>query len=48
MSQYNPRTVFRQTSNLLLREFFETKGHQLGVEWEQLRETQIQGVYDAF
>lgn len=48
MGQYNPRTVFRQTSNLLLREFFETKGHQLGVECDELRETQIQSVYDAF
>ena len=48
MGEYNPRTVFRQASNVLLREFFEKKGHQLDIEWEQLRETQVQGIYDAF
>ncbi|MGD9126465.1 MAG: hypothetical protein PVH19_03720 [Planctomycetia bacterium] len=48
MSQYNLRTVFRQTSNFLLREFFESKGHRLEVEWEELKETQIDGVYEAF
>ena len=48
MGEYNPRTVFRQTSNSLLREFFETKGHQIDVAWEQLRETQIDDVYDSF
>lgn len=48
MSQYNPRTVLRQTSNALLREFFESKGHRLDVEWENLRETQVDDVYEAF
>ncbi|MGD9126563.1 MAG: hypothetical protein PVH19_04215 [Planctomycetia bacterium] len=48
MSQYNLRTVFRQTSNSLLRKFFEKKGHRLEVEWEELKETQIDGVYEAF
>ncbi len=48
MSQYNPRTVFRQTSNPLLREFFESKGHPIDVEWDELGNAQIQGIYNAF
>jgi hypothetical protein len=48
MTQYNPRTVFRQTSNHLLREFFESKGHRIDVDWDELGNTQIQGVYKAF
>ena len=47
MGRYNPRTVLRQTSNALLREFFESRGHMLDVDWEQIRETQIQGVFEA-
>jgi len=48
MAQYNPRTVFRQTSNPLLREFFQSKGHRINVDWDEIGNTQIQGVYDAF
>lgn len=48
MSQYNPRTVFRQTNNPLLKQFFESKGHPINVEWAELGNTQIQGIYDAF
>jgi hypothetical protein len=48
MAQYNPRTVFRQTSNPLLREFFESKGHHIDVDWDETGNTQIQGIYEAF
>lgn len=48
MAQYNPKTVFRQTSNALLREYFEKKGSPLDLPWDDLGEKQIQVVYDAF
>ena len=48
MAQYNPRTVFRQTSNPLLREFFQSKGHRIDVDWDEIGNTQIQGIYEAF
>lgn len=47
MGRYNPRTVLRQTSNALLREFFESHGHRFDVAWEQIREMQIQGIFKA-
>lgn len=48
MTQYNPRMVLRQTSNTLLREYFEKKGCPLDVPWDDLGERQIQAVYDEF
>lgn len=48
MAHYNPRTVFRQTSNLLLREFFQSNGHRIDVDWDEIGNTQIQGIYEAF
>ena len=47
MGRYNPRTVLRQTSNALLQEFFESYGHVFDVAWEQIRETQIEGIFEA-
>ena len=47
MSQYNPKTVLRQTSNSLLKEFFESRSVELDVAWEELHETKIQAVFDA-
>ena len=48
MGHYNHRTVLRQISNRLLREYFESKGRPLCVEWDRITETQIQSVYDEF
>ena len=45
MGQYNPRTVLRQTSNVLLREFFESMSVEFDVEWKEMRETQIEPVF---
>ena len=42
MAHYNPKTVLRQVSNALLREFFEGKGHHLAIAWDEITETQIQ------
>lgn len=48
MSRYNPKTVLRQTSNSLLNEFFELRSVELDVAWEELRETKIQSIFEAF
>lgn len=48
MAHYNPKTVLRQVSNALLKEFFETRGHEMPIAWDRIGETQIQSVYDAF
>ena len=48
MSRYNPKTVLRQTSNFLLKEFFESRSVEIDVAWEELRETKIQAIFDAF
>lgn len=47
MSRYNPKTVLRQTSNSLLKEFFESRSVELDVAWEELRETKIKPVFDV-
>ena len=38
MAQYNP----------LLREFFQSKGHRIDIDRDEIGNTQIQGVYEAF
>lgn len=48
MVHYNPKTVLRQVSKPLLKEFFAARKHPLPIAWEQLGETQIQGIYDEF
>ncbi|OQC13489.1 MAG: hypothetical protein BWX73_02294 [Lentisphaerae bacterium ADurb.Bin082] len=48
MAHYNPKTVLRQVSNALLKEFIEGKGHHLTVAWDEITETQVQGIYDEF
>jgi len=46
--QFNPKRVLRQISNPLLKEFFEQQGHPLEVEWDQLGNTQMDDVFDAW
>ncbi len=48
MGHYNPKTVLRQTSNHLLKEYFDSRGHAIAVAWERITDTQIQGVYEAY
>ena len=46
--QFNPKRVLRQISKPLLREFFEHQGHPLDVEWDQLSNTQVDDIFDAW
>ena len=48
MSHYNPKTVLRQTSNELLKEYFAAKGQALAVAWDRITDTQVQGVYEEY
>ena len=48
MQQFNPKRVLRQISNPLLKEFFERQGHPLAVDWDQLTNTQVDDVFDAW
>jgi len=45
MGHYNHRTVLRQVSNRLLREYFESKGRPLPVAWDRIAETEVQAIY---
>lgn len=47
MPQFNPKRVLRQTSNALLKEFFAQHGYPLPISWDQLTETQMDGVFRA-
>lgn len=46
--QFNPRSVLRQTSNNLLREFFEKQGHPLPIEWDDISTRRIARIFDAW
>lgn len=46
--QFNPRSVLRQTSNNLLREFFEKQGHPLPIEWDDISERRIDKLFYAW
>ncbi len=46
--QFNPKRVLRQVSKPLLKEFFEREGHPLDVPWDELSNTQVQEVFDAW
>lgn len=48
MTHYNPKTVLRQTSNHLLKEYFDARGHVIQVAWDRITDTQIQGIYDEY
>lgn len=47
MGRYNPKTVLRQTSNSLLREFFAIQGVRTTIQWDELRETKIDPIFEA-
>jgi len=48
MTHYNPRTVLRQISGPLLREFLEARGHTLPESGERQGRAQVQAVYDQY
>lgn len=48
MAQFNPKTVLRQISNDLLREFFDRQEHPLPVAWDKITNTQIEDVFHAW
>lgn len=45
---FDPRKMLRQISNPLLREFFEQRGELRDVAWDDLTETQIDPIYEAW
>lgn len=46
--QFNPRTILRKISNSLLEPFFDLHGGLDGVAWSELRETQVEPVFEAW
>lgn len=45
---FDPRKVLRQISNPLLKEFFDRRGELRDVAWEELTETRIEPVFQAW
>lgn len=45
---FDPRKVLRQISNPLLKEFFDRRGELHDVAWEELTETRIEPVFQAW
>lgn len=45
---FDPRKVLRQISNPLLKEFFDRRGELRNVAWEELTETRIEPVFEAW
>ncbi len=44
---YAPRTFIQKTPNLLLKQFFEQKHYEVGIDWSKLQETDTEQVYSA-
>lgn len=47
-SQYQHRQFFRWVPNALLRKYFEAKGIDLDMEYEKLREADVEPIFSAF
>jgi len=45
---FDPRKMLRQISNALLREFFEQRGELGDVPWNELTETKIEPIFEAW
>jgi len=45
---FDPRKMLRQISNTLLREFFDQRGELGDVPWDDLTETQIEPIFQAW
>jgi hypothetical protein len=48
VTQYSPRWFMRQISNDLLRKYFEKQQFALDVEWNELEETQVEPLWEAW
>jgi len=49
MSQtFDPKRVLRQISNDLLKDLFETHGHELDLPWDDLAETEVEPIFNAW
>lgn len=46
--QFDPRKVLRQISNPLLKQFFDRRGELGDVQWDELTETKIEPVFEAW
>ena len=46
--QFDPRKVLKQISNPLLQEFFARRGQLAEVPWDELTETKIEPIFDAW
>lgn len=46
--QFDPKRILRQVSNHLLNDLFMAHGHTLEVRWDDLGETQIDEIFDAW
>lgn len=45
---FDPRKVLRQIANPLLKEFFDRRGELRNMAWEELTETRIEPVFEAW
>ena len=45
---FDPKKVLRQTSHHLLRDLFEVHHHELDVPWDDLKQTQVNEIFDAW
>jgi len=48
MANFDPKRILRQTSNHLLDDLFQAHGHELEVPWEDLKQTQVDEIFDAW
>ena len=48
MAKYDPKRVLRQVSNHLLKELFKHYEIELEVPWDELKQTQVQSIFDAW
>ena len=46
--QYNPQRFFRQAPNSLLEKYFKEKGVLAEIKFQELTETQVETIYDAW
>jgi len=45
---YDPRYVMKQVSNALLQDLFEGQMHTVDVPWDELKETQVEPIFEAW
>lgn len=45
---FDPKKVLRQISNHLLDDLFQVHGHELDVPWDDLKQTEVDEIFDAW